>query len=123
MLMTPEKKLKALFDIIMQEMKINEAFAEKINGLLGDEPKLPATTPKRGRRSPAVLNPFELYKISEDAMFEQLNGLDIDKLKDIIAEYGMDSAKLAMKWRKKERLLDLIIDTVKRRSSKGDVFR
>ena len=35
----------------------------------------------------------------------------------------MDSSKLAMKWKDKDRLIQLILDTSIRRASKGNAFR
>ena len=35
--------------------------------------------------------------------------LDVDQLKDVVAQHQMDRAKLAMKWRTPERLIDLIV--------------
>lgn len=52
-----------------------------------------------------------------------LSPLTEKELKDIVADYGMDPSKLAMKWRDKERLIQLILDTSFRRASKGDAFR
>ena len=44
-------------------------------------------------------------------------------IKDIIAEYGMDQSKLAMKWKDKDRLIKHIIETSERRVTKGNAFR
>ena len=40
----------------------------------------------------------------------------------MIAEHGMDRDKLAMKWKTPDRLIERIVDTVRSRSAKGDVF-
>ncbi|GAH95753.1 unnamed protein product [marine sediment metagenome] len=53
----------------------------------------------------------------------KMTELNIEELKDIIAEQGMDRSKLAMKWKNKERLVSLIITTVESRVHKGDAFR
>jgi hypothetical protein len=47
----------------------------------------------------------------------------MEELKDIVAEHGMDSRKLAMKWKTPDRLIDLIVETVRERVTKGNVFR
>jgi hypothetical protein len=59
----------------------------------------------------------------EIALIRRLQELDLESLKDIVAEHGMDRSKLAMKWRKTDRLVDLIVETVSARSSKGNAFR
>ncbi len=53
----------------------------------------------------------------------RLDELNIDELKDIVAEQGMDRSKLAMKWKKKDRIINLIITAVESRIHKGDAFR
>lgn len=78
---------------------------------------------RSGRRARSVLDPFAIHAEGEDVLRARLRELDIEKLKDIIAEHGMDTARLAMKWKSKERLLDLIATTVQARSRKGDAFR
>jgi len=49
--------------------------------------------------------------------------LNIEELKDIVAEQGMDRSKLARKWKNKERLINLIVTAVESRMRKGDAFR
>lgn len=52
-----------------------------------------------------------------------LEKLDTEKLKDIIAEFGMDQSKLAMHRKSNDRLIEHIIQKVESRSKKGDAFR
>ena len=75
------------------------------------------------RRDPAVINPVEVIEGGEDVLREKLDNLTEKELKDIIAYYGMDSTKLSMKWKKRDRLINFIIETSVRRASKGDAFR
>lgn len=74
------------------------------------------------RRDKAVLDPVELAENNE-LTAEVLEPLSEKQLKDIIAEYGMDISKLAMKWKDRQRLIHLIIDTSYRRARKGNAFR
>lgn len=75
------------------------------------------------RRAPALFDPFAAYAQSEHMLRQRLNGLHIEQLKDMVAEHGMDSSKLAMKWKAPGRLVELIVGTVRERSRKGDAFR
>jgi hypothetical protein len=84
----------------------------------------PSRTKRRsGRRTPASMDPFAVYANGESALRHELEALDIERLKDIVAEYGMDPSNLAMKWKTRSRLVDLIVDTVRSRAHKGDAFR
>jgi hypothetical protein len=59
----------------------------------------------------------------ENALRGALTPLNVEQLKDIVAEYGMDTSKLALKWKSRDRLQDLIVATVRDRLAKGDAFR
>ena len=53
----------------------------------------------------------------------ELRALELEQLRDVVAYYGMDPRRLAMKWKSRERLIDHISQTVHARSHKGDAFR
>ena len=118
---------------IIEESNVNEEFANKIEKLINGEvtecsnDKTERIFLKGGRpanrRDPAVLNPIAMIAEDEIALVEQLHSLTDKELKDIIADYGMDPSKLAMKWKDKERLINHIVDASKRRACKGDAFR
>jgi hypothetical protein len=79
---------------------------------------------KRGNRpSPGVVDPFEVWTSGGlDALNASLGRLDVEQLKDIVAEHGMDRTKLAMKWKTPQRLIGLIAETVESRTKKGSAF-
>lgn len=120
-----EKILKNIFQEIFIEMKTNEVFRDRIikcieNNIDFDK----VTKPTRmHRRKPGPFNPLLVYNDQPHTLKTRLDELSISELKDIIAEHGMDRAKLALKWKSKERLVDLIMTTVHNRSQKGDAFR
>jgi hypothetical protein len=53
---------------------------------------------------------------------QSLAPLNLEQLKDIIADYGMDPSKLAMKWKTPKRIIDRIVEVSLGRAAKGDVF-
>lgn len=119
------KKVLALWkkasSCISDEISSNEIFAKKMSDILVGE-SAETKKKKSNRRTPAKINPFELYEKGEDALAEALSALDIEELRDVIAENGMDAAKLAMKWKDRARIEKHIIETTQRRSSKGGAF-
>ena len=123
-----KKNMKALYDLIIDEAEKNEEFAvalEKIFSIETTESKAKDTDgTKRGanRRDKAVLDPIKLAEEGKLSA-EVLESLTDKELKDIVADYRMDPSKLAMKWKDKNRLIQLILDTSFRRASKGDAFR
>jgi len=78
---------------------------------------------RRGRRAMPVLDPFEVYREGPDALLGRLGELDLEQLRDVVAHYGMDPRRLVMKWKRRERVVAHIVETVQVRSRKGDAFR
>lgn len=70
---------------------------------------------------------FDIYEIfsngGESVLREKLDSLDIEILRQIIGQNSLDSSKLSRKWRKKERLINLIVEKVLVRSEKGHAFK
>lgn len=115
-------KLRKLFAEVAAEAQANEAFAERLEEVLGDDASSPAR--RRGRREPGVLNPYEVLETGgPEGLRTALGKLDVERLKDIVAEHGMDPAKLAMKWKRADRLVAHIEAFVTARDRKGDAFR
>ena len=75
------------------------------------------------RRSPAILDPVQIARDDPDGLRTQLAGLRLDQLHDIVAEYGMDTGKLVMKWKDTARIIDRIIEVSLARAQKGNAFR
>lgn len=115
------KKWKEVSKLIANEISNNEEFALKMANTLSGEPAA-TVSKKRGRRSPAKLDPFHLLELGEDTLSKELQQLNIEELKDIVSEYGMDTSRLALKWKDRDRLESLIIDATKRKSSRGEAF-
>ena len=121
--MSNSKKLRGLFREILREAERNAEFAQRLGEILGESATSKVEKRRSHRRSPGVLDPFAEFERGETELRARLEALDIEHLKDIIAENGMDASKLAMKWKDKDRLVSLIIDTVRDRIRKGDAFR
>jgi hypothetical protein len=75
------------------------------------------------RRAAASMDPFEVYRRDPTALRPALEQLDIEQLKDVVAQYAMDTRRLALKWKTPERLIDLIEQVVDQRMRKGEMFR
>ncbi len=96
--------LKRLFRAIEQEASENPKFAERIQSALHEE-RFPARS--SGRRQAAVVDPQQLVEVGgEEGLRAALLPLTVDRLKDVIAQYGMDPQRLALKWKTHARLLD-----------------
>jgi hypothetical protein len=136
--MNVTQQLRRLFDAVVAEAERSPSFARRLEEALsalaapsqGAGPAsaaAPAASPaparRGGRRPPGALDPFAAMGEGEGALRARLGELTLDQLKDVVAEHGMDPSKLAMKWKKPERLVELIVATVRERMEKGDAFR
>lgn len=143
--MTTRQILTNLMRVISDEIERNPAFEARILGALGldrleqegrkprsqtmagnpgrlKEAGLPASRPSN-RRPPAVLDPVEVAREGEEVLRKRLSQLTIDQLRDIVAEFGMDTGKLVLKWKVPERIVDRIVEIAVARSKKGNAFR
>lgn len=133
--MTLKRTLSALVNVIVDEAARNPDFNSRIEAALGvarPVPPPPAKTSavkqqdekrKGGRRTPAVLDPIDLARHGEAELRNRLAALDLEKLLDVVAQYGMDPGKLVMKWKDRERVIDRIVEVAQGRATKGDAFR
>jgi hypothetical protein len=138
--MDPAGILERVFAEILREARGNPSFGARLALALaasnvasggsaaeaGVGRDVPDRSSRRGshRRARAIIDPLAIHQgEGEDRLRAALGALTMEELKDIVAEHGMDTNKLAMKWRTRERLEDLIVTTVRDRLSKGSVFR
>lgn len=81
-------------------------------------------TSRRTRRTAGPWDPFMVYEQEgEGELRRRLADLELEQLRDIIAEHGMDNDRLAMKWKDVNRVIDRIVSRVVDRAAKGDAFR
>ncbi|GAB3949887.1 hypothetical protein [Streptomyces sparsus] len=84
----------------------------------------PAERPRRGRRAAGVIDPFAVFtEDGEAGLRSRLGGLDLEQLRDIVSEHGMDHDRLALKWKDPRRVIDRIVERVESRTDKGAAFR
>jgi hypothetical protein len=85
--------------------------------------ELRASSRPKNRRAKAVLEPVSLIRDGESVLRGELEKLNLEQLRDIVAEYGMDSGRLVMKWVKPARVIDRIVEIAAARATKGHAFR
>jgi hypothetical protein len=139
--MTIRESLLKLIEVVADEAERNSAFRRRIekvlvarqtDTLIAEDRVGKSKSPDRsvvdsarrgGRRALAVLDPLGLARQGEDVLRRELASLNVEQLKDIVAEYGMDPGKLVMKWKDTSRIIDRIVELSLARSTKGDAFR
>jgi len=122
--MDTNKLIEAIFSELLKEVRANKDLQDRITRLFEKQVKRVDKPLKRHhRRKPGPFDPMTVHRDQPEELGPRLEALDVEELKNIVAEHGMDRSKLAMKWKSKERLVDLIMTKVKSRAQKGDVFR
>jgi len=122
-----KNRLVKLLEEIRHEYDKNPEFRARVDRVLGanleESESSGSGRRSRNKRARAVIDPYHDYASGEEQLLGKLEPLTIDQLKDVVSEYGLDSSRLALKWKSKERLIDLIVTTIRNRIQKGDVFR
>lgn len=88
-------------------------------------PRKRASTPrKKVVRQPAVLDPFVVYRETGSVgLTTRLSELDIEQLRDIIAEEELDTRKETARKRSPAVITAWIVERVEASENKGSVFR
>lgn len=130
--MNLKRILTGLMGVVADEASRNPEFRERLEKILGNGTSSSkgwaakddkGEKRKGGRRAPAVLDPVDLAAQGEQQLRSRLVELDLERLLDIVAQYGMDPGKLVMKWKDKQRIIDRIVEVSSGRATKGDAFR
>lgn len=138
--------LANLTSVVAEEAAQNAAFATRLNAVLTVNggissavvaPQCPPSPvaaasnvvsararPGRGRRATGPWDPYAVYaEVGQLGLTERLNQLELEQLRDIVAEHGMNSDGLALRWKKADRVVSRIVERVVDRAAKGDAFR
>lgn len=122
-------RLVRMFSVIAGEASRGPRFANALTKALRDpvdlKPRSSASARRpANRRNPGPFDPFAVYAEGKEPMLrERLGQIDLEALRDIVAEHGMDNDRLAMKWKDPARVIDRIVERVVDRSAKGSAFR
>ncbi|MFL6262654.1 MAG: hypothetical protein ACJ76Y_23390 [Thermoanaerobaculia bacterium] len=119
--------LAEVFDEILRELESNPQLRARIERHFAPadaHQRTDRTGPRsRNRRAEPTIDPYALMAHSEASLRSALEPLSSEQLKDVISSFSLDSSRLALKWKDRNRLVELIVTTVRARMEKGDAFR
>ncbi len=121
--------LSRLFTVLAAEAGRSTRFASalsravRVSDLAASQEPGKAKRPSN-RRKPGPFDPFAAYaEGQEPGLRARLTVLSLEELRDIVAEHGMDTDRLAMKWKDPQRVVERIVERVMDRTWKGSAFR
>ena len=130
--MTIRDKLLRLAEVVAEQAARDPEFSRKLDDILENKRRV-RTRPRakadggvrpKNRRPPAILNPVDgVREHGEEWLRCRLVDLNLEQLRDIVAEYGMDQGRQVMKWKTESRVIERIVEIALARSQKGDAFR
>lgn len=122
------QKISSVLSVIGKRIVEDEEFAKQILSELGDDFFSSVTKEKKVRKKPAtktnpIINIFEIFQTKgKDDLSSFLNSLDLQGLKTLVLDNGLDPAQKVRKWRSKEKISTFIVETVSKQMSKGGAF-
>lgn len=83
-----------------------------------------ASAPRsRTPRTAAALDPFQVYRTEgKEGLQSGLAALDLEQLRDIIHQFGMDPDKRAMKWKTVSKVRERIIERTEATRNRDKAF-
>ncbi|MEW6228682.1 MAG: hypothetical protein AB1700_11475 [Bacillota bacterium] len=116
------KRIAQVLRRLAAKLEENPALVDGLGLTVEDVPRV--VRHRKEQKSSLELDIFRAYSEGgEEALRALLTPLDLRALKSIVRQHGFDPSRLADKWRKKDRLVALIVDRVASRSEKGKVFK
>lgn len=75
-------------------------------------------------KEPPSVDPFKAFLEGGSVLLiKTLEDIDAAECKNIISHYALDPSRSYVRWRKKDKLVELIVQRVKAVVSKGEVFK
>ena len=103
---------------------LTQAMAPTVDAASTADEAAPVPSKRSRLRATGAIDPSAVYQDqAEDGLRARLGDLNVDQLKDIIAEHGMDHDRLAMSWKTPKKLVDRIVEKVVAGAAKGSAFR
>ncbi len=102
-------QLRGLFGVLIEQVQVDEPFAERLAGALAPAPPAPLS------RSPAVLDPFAIYEQGWESMLrDRLAPLSIEQLRDVIHQFELDATGRSLALEDRRALIELVVKVTSR---------
>lgn len=115
------RRIAGFLRVLARRIEENPSLAKDIDLALGDVAR--GNRKKKTKETPIDLDIFNIFSTrGEEGLRRKLEPLELSALKKIVAQHAFDSSRLAAKWRRKDRVINLIVERVAARMNRGKAF-
>jgi hypothetical protein len=120
------KQIASILMNIAKKIEEDGEFAKIIFSQLEENKSEGKNNAKKLSKSNQLETKINIFEIHQNQGSEGLLGflesLDLQGLKKLVAENGLDPAQKVRRWRKKEKVINHVIESVSKQMSKGEAF-
>ena len=115
------RRVADILRVLAAKIEASPQLLDDLGLVLGDLPK--KSKARKTREAVQTPDVFAIFSQGgEVALRTTLAPLELRVLRKLVSQHGLDPSKLAVKWRDRERLVQLIMERVVARSEKGKAF-
>lgn len=123
------QQMGEFFRILAAEIENNPALARKLAASfkgMAEASQKPGAAKRKKKEEVSIPEGFDPFQIYFDqgrlGLQRALEPLDAPVLKAILTQFALDPSRSYARWRKPERLIELIVERIKAMSNKGQAF-
>jgi hypothetical protein len=115
------RRVANLLRLLAAKIEASPHLLDDLGLVVGDLPK--KSKPRSTQEAAQTPDVFTIFSQGgEEGLRTALAPLELRVLRKLVSQHGLDPSKLAVKWRGRERLVQLIVERVLARSEKGKAF-
>jgi hypothetical protein len=115
------KQIASILVKIAKKIEEDESFAKEIFGI--DNEKETIKVKKSPPPDKVDINIFEIYQNQgSECLMNLLLPLESKDLKKIVLENGLDPSQKVRRWRKQEKIINFVVESVAKQMAKGGAF-
>lgn len=116
------KQIASFLIKIAKKIELDEEFAQIFFEEMKETPKKKKTN-NGNKEEPIKLDVFGMYQNQgSDGLESFLHTLEVQELRKIVLDNGFDPAQKVRRWRKKDKIITFIIESVSKLMAKGGAF-
>lgn len=118
------KQIASILVKVAMKIEKDEEFARLLFEEMKEPPKRKKSNTKKVKQEePLKVDIFEIYqKEGAEKLSVYLQSLEVQELRKVVLDHGLDPAQKVRRWRRKEKIIHFILDAVTKQMAKGGAF-